>query len=144
MSAFDSPLPPIGPDAVRASVLVAEDNPANQKVAKLFLERLGCRVDVAADGQETIEAWSRGRYDLIFMDCQMPEMDGFEAAQAIRREEQPGERIPIIALTANAFAGEHERCLAAGMDDYLAKPIRPDALAELLNRWQRPTPQTVI
>jgi PAS domain S-box-containing protein len=118
-------------------LLVAEDNPVNQKVAVRYLERLGFRVDVAADGLEALEACTRLPYDLIFMDCQMPEMDGFESTRAIRsREAKSGaRRIPIVALTAHAMTGERARCLAAGMDDYLTKPLRLDELARVIQHW---------
>jgi len=123
------------PGFARARVLVADDNAANQKLAKLMLERLGCRVDLVGNGAEAVNAWSHGDYDLIFMDCQMPEMDGLDATRAIRGKEPSGARTPIVALTANALTGERERCLSSGMDDYLAKPIRPKQLAEMVNRW---------
>ncbi|WLT31832.1 PAS domain S-box protein [Geothrix sp. PMB-07] len=123
-------------------LLVAEDNPVNQKVAVRYLERLGFRVDVAANGLEALEACARLPYDLIFMDCQMPEMDGFEATVALRSQEsQAGApRIPIVALTAHAMAGERARCLAAGMDDYLTKPLRLDELARVIQHWTQEPP----
>jgi len=120
---------------LRARVLVADDNSVNQRLAKLMLERLGCQVDLANNGFEAVSAWAGGAYDLIFMDCQMPEMDGMAATRAIRKQELPGRRIPIIALTANVLQGERERCLAVGMDDYLPKPVRPKLLAEMVSRW---------
>jgi CheY-like chemotaxis protein/anti-sigma regulatory factor (Ser/Thr protein kinase) len=117
----------------RAHVLLAEDNPVNQKVASLLLKKLGFGVDVVSNGKEAVDAFHLVPYDLILMDCQMPEMNGFEATQAIRTGSL---RVPpIIALTANAFAGEKEKCLAAGMDDYLAKPIKPESLDEKLEYW---------
>ena len=118
-----------------ARVLVVEDNPVNQKVALLQLERLGCRADLATNGLEAIEAYKRGEYDVILMDCQMPVMDGFEATRMLRTLEMPGRRTPIIALTAHAMKGDRDRCLAAGMDDYLAKPVERGALARTLKRW---------
>ena len=118
---------------LRGRVLVAEDNPTNQKVIVMRLTRLGCVVDVANDGLEAVEASGSTAYDLILMDCQMPVMDGFQATQAIR--EQGGSHVPIVALTANAMEGERERCLEAGMDDYLAKPVRPADLTDKLRRW---------
>lgn len=117
-------------------VLIAEDNLTNQKVARLLLERLGCRVDAAANGLEAVAAIRRARYDLVLMDCEMPELDGYGATQAIRTEEAGSGRFtPIVALTANAQQGESERCLAAGMNGYLSKPVRKEALAVVLDRW---------
>jgi two-component system, sensor histidine kinase and response regulator len=116
-------------------ILVAEDNPTNQKVAALLLKRLGLGVDLAANGLEAVAAVQAGHYDLVLMDCQMPEMDGFAATKAIRQLEIAGRHIPIIALTANALDGERERCLAVGMDDYLSKPVRAEALIQKLDKW---------
>ncbi len=121
-----------------ARVLVAEDNAVNQEVARLMLEQLVCTADVVLTGREAIEAHYRAAYDLIFMDCQMPEMDGFEATRAIRTDEsQHSEkpRVAIVALTAHAIAGDRDECLAAGMDDYLAKPFTQEQLAAVLARW---------
>jgi CheY-like chemotaxis protein len=115
---------PITPSATRISLLLAEDNPVNRKVAVLLLERLGYRVDVATNGRETLERLAGADYRAILVDCQMPELDGYEATAVIRSQERGGARIPIIAMTANAVAGDRERCLAAGMDDYLSKPIQ--------------------
>jgi CheY-like chemotaxis protein len=131
-------------------VLVAEDNAVNQRLASRMLEKRGHRVTVTANGLEAVEALANGNFDLILMDIQMPEMDGFEATAAIRtREKRDGTHIPIIALTANAMKGDRERCLAAGMDGYLSKPIVPRELDELLEtylagqtvRIQEPTEQ---
>jgi two-component system, sensor histidine kinase and response regulator len=113
-------------------VLVAEDNATNQKVIVMRLTRLGCTVDVANDGLEAVESAHATPYDLILMDCQMPVMDGFQATRAIR---ESGHRVPIIALTANAMEGERQKCLDAGMDDYLAKPVRPEDLVAKLKQW---------
>jgi signal transduction histidine kinase/DNA-binding response OmpR family regulator/HPt (histidine-containing phosphotransfer) domain-containing protein len=118
-------------------VLVAEDNATNQFLAVKMLEKLGCRADVAADGREAISALRDVPYDLVLMDCQMPEMDGFEATRAIRRGEAGPTRtgIPIIAMTARAMQGDRETCLQAGMNDYISKPVDFPVLAETLARW---------
>jgi|GEM_PF-3005873 len=115
-------------------VLLAEDNPVNQEMAKAMLAMLGCRVDVAVNGLEALKLFKRGGYDLILMDCMMPEMDGYTAVREIRLlEEAIGKsRIPILALTANAMQDDRERCLAAGMSDYLAKPVLLEALRDKL------------
>jgi two-component system, sensor histidine kinase and response regulator len=120
-----------------ASILVAEDNPVNQDVVRHMLALSGCSIEIAADGILVVEAAEKGEYDLIFMDCQMPRMDGFAATRMIRsREAALGlEPKPIIALTANAIAGDRERCLAAGMDDYLSKPFDLPKLRGMLQRW---------
>ena len=120
---------------LRGRVLVVEDNPVNQKVAVKMLEKLRCRVDVAANGREAVEAVARLPYSLVFMDCQMPEMDGFEATRCIRREERVGSHLTIVAMTANAMAEDRERCLSAGMDDYVCKPVQVQVIAEVLGRW---------
>lgn len=104
-------------------VLLAEDNIVNQKVAATMLDKLGCRVDVAADGNEAVDMWQRFPYDLIFMDCHMPVVDGYEATRLIRKLELAGQHIPIVALTANAMDGEEQVCLDAGMDAFVAKPV---------------------
>jgi signal transduction histidine kinase/CheY-like chemotaxis protein len=116
-------------------VLVAEDNVVNQKVAVRMLERLGLRTDVATNGREAVRMFELLPYDLIFMDCQMPEMDGYEAAQEIRRREGPGRRVAIVAMTADAMAGCREQCLEAGMDDFVGKPVAMEPLFEALQRW---------
>ncbi len=121
--------------AIRGRVLVAEDNAVNRKVATLTLEKQGFRVDVASNGKEAVEAVHRESYDLIFMDCHMPEMDGFEATKSIRSIEGVRGHVPIIALTANVLEADQELCLKSGMDAFLAKPIRPDDLARMLARW---------
>ncbi len=127
----------------RAKVLVVEDNTVNQKVAIRMLEKCNCRADVAANGQEAIDAITRIAYDCILMDCLMPEMDGFEATAKIRQfESGTNQHIPIIAMTANAMQGDRERCLEAGMDDYLPKPIKVDALSDILQKWLQARTET--
>ena len=116
-------------------VLVAEDNIINQVLAVKMLQKLGCTPDVVANGREAVEAAQRADYDAIFMDCQMPEMDGYQATPEIRRVHGTGRWVPIIALTANAMEGDREKCLEAGMDDYLTKPFSLAALGEVLDRW---------
>jgi len=116
-------------------VLVVEDSPVNQVVAVRTLERCGCESEVANDGRQALEALARRSYDAVLMDCQMPGMDGYEATAELRRREAGGRRTPVIAMTAHAMKGDAERCLAAGMDDYIAKPMRRQVLAEALARW---------
>ncbi len=142
-SADELPPPPVpgvlraGPGPLSGRVLLAEDNPTNREVALAMLKKLGCRVDVAATGREVLSALERSSYDLVLMDCQMPEMDGFEACRRIRdpRSAVLDRTVPVIALTASAMRGDREDCLAAGMDDYLEKPVRPEELAAKLGRW---------
>jgi CheY-like chemotaxis protein len=128
-------------------VLLAEDNPANQILAARLLEKHGCKVAIAANGREALAALKKAGpqgFDLVLMDVQMPEMGGFEAAAAIRQQETAtGGHLPIIALTADAMKGDRERCLAAGMDDHLSKPIQPEELFATIERMaaqQRRTP----
>ena len=116
-------------------VLVAEDNTVNQRVALLQLRQAGCTADTVANGLEAIEAVMRRPYDLVLMDCQMPELDGYDATRRIRELGGAKARIPVIAMTANALNGDRERCLEAGMDDYISKPIKALDLQEVLARW---------
>ena len=131
---------PEGRPGFHGRILVAEDNPVNQEVAMSMLRLLGCTADVAENGRKTVEAMARGGYDLVLMDCQMPEMDGYEAARAIRAAETT--RIPIVALTANVMEEDRSLCLAAGMDDYLGKPFTIGQLREVLSRWLPERPRT--
>jgi len=119
----------------RARILLAEDNEVNQRIAVKILERVGCRVDVAVNGLKALEALEATRYDLVLMDCQMPELDGFDATRLLRKREGDGRRTPVVAMTANALAGDRERCLKAGMDGYLTKPVRPDELTAAVSQW---------
>jgi len=137
-----SPAAPLAPTPQlptlhRHRILVAEDNPVNQTLALLLLKKLGCQVDLASDGLEAVALAADNSYDLIFMDCQMPKMDGFAATAAIRARSS---RPPIVALTANALLGDRERCLAAGMNDYLTKPFHFSSLERALTTWIKPGP----
>jgi two-component system sensor histidine kinase/response regulator len=127
--------PPLPLTGARPRVLVAEDNPVNQRVAVRMLELLGLGADLASDGREAVQCFARQTYAAVLMDCQMPELDGFVASVRIRAREGAGHRTPIIAMTASAMRGDRERCLASGMDDYLAKPVTIDNLRAVLRRW---------
>ena len=120
-------------------VLLAEDNPVNQVLAKAILTSLGLTVDVANNGAQALALVAKNAYDVVFMDCQMPVMDGYQATAAIRARQAEGvKRVPIVALTANAMEGDRAQCLAAGMDDYLAKPYSKNQLQQVLMRWLPP------
>ncbi|MDW8320429.1 MAG: response regulator [Armatimonadota bacterium] len=128
--------PPVERRASGVRVLLVEDNEVNRKLALRMLQRLGCSVEVAANGREAVEMTANRAYDLVFMDIQMPEMDGAEATRLIReRERHTGDHLTIIAMTAHAMEGDRERCLSAGMDDYLSKPVKIEALAQMVEKW---------
>ncbi|MBI4907796.1 MAG: response regulator [Acidobacteria bacterium] len=116
-------------------VLVAEDNRVNQKVAREVIKKFGCTVEVASNGSEAVDLWSRFPYDIVFMDCQMPVMDGYQATAVIRNSNAVARSIPIIAMTANAMPGDRQRCLDAGMTDYIAKPMRPLDIQDMIERY---------
>lgn len=122
-------------DNARPSILIAEDNLINQKVIERMVQKLGYRADLVTNGREALEALSQRAYGLVFMDCQMPEMDGFEACREIRNRDLGGTRIPIVAITANAMKGDRERCIASGMDDYVSKPFKQDDLRAAIEKW---------
>jgi CheY-like chemotaxis protein len=127
------PLPALT-SSVAPRVLVVEDNEINQLVAVRMLEQRGFTVDVAANGLIALDMYATTAYDAIFMDCQMPELDGYDTTRAIRRREGDGPRTPIIAMTASTLPGDNERCIAAGMDYYTGKPIRPTSLDHILSQ----------
>jgi two-component system sensor histidine kinase/response regulator len=126
--------------ATDCPVLLVEDNPVNQKLALAVLQKRGYEVTLAANGQEAIDLWRERRYAVVLMDMQMPVMDGIEATLAIRamEAEQMRPRTPIIAMTANAMEGDRQRCLDAGMDDYIPKPIKMALLYDKLTQWAQP------
>ncbi len=125
-----------------APVLLVEDNPVNLEVAVGMLESFGCKVETATDGKEALERYAGDEFNLIFMDCQMPEMDGFEATAEIRKQEaKSGRRVPIVALTASAIEGDREQCLAAGMDDYVTKPFTAEQMRSALATWLDRSPR---
>jgi CheY-like chemotaxis protein len=121
-----------------SSVLLVEDNRVNQEVGRTMMEAFGCRVAVASDGHEVLDRTESDRYDIIFMDCEMPVMDGLQATRSIRqREKQQGRpRATIVALTANVSDEDRNRCLEAGMDDYLGKPFRMQDLFQMIEKWR--------
>lgn len=125
-------------DSSYPRILMAEDNQINQRVGKLILQRAGFPIDLVSDGSEALEAQRTQHYDLILMDCQMPTMDGLEACRQIRK--LGGKQPVIVAVTANALAGERERCLEAGMDDYLSKPFQAEQLVAVVKKWTKATP----
>lgn len=124
---------------LRGRLLLAEDNLVNQKIALRMLDKLGYQTDVVTNGNDAVEAAGRFQYDAILMDCQMPEMDGVTAATVIREQEGADRHVPIIAVTANSMDADRERCLAAGMDDFLAKPVRSAEIEAVLDRWSSAT-----
>jgi two-component system sensor histidine kinase/response regulator len=128
-------MPKANPDSQHFRLLLVEDNAINQKVALAMLKNLGYRADVARNGAEAVKAVVSERYDLVLMDCLMPEMDGFEATRCIRAHGEYCAEVPIIAMTANAFAEDRDACLAVGMTDYLSKPVREAELRKKLERW---------
>jgi two-component system sensor histidine kinase/response regulator len=122
-----------GTDFEGLSLLLVDDNEINRKVGTRMLQKLGATAKLAVNGAEAVRLVAEGDYDIVFMDCQMPEMDGFEATRAVReREAQQGGHVRIVAMTANAMEGDRERCLACGMDDYVSKPVKLEALLEQL------------
>ncbi len=135
LSFIDRPEPETGGLATKLRVLLAEDNPVNQKVACKILEKLGCEADLASNGEEAVAMHRQQHYDLVLMDCHMPLMDGYEATRVIRQQEGLGQHSIIIALTANAMAGEKQVCLDAGMDDFLAKPVSLKQVKTMLQRY---------
>jgi CheY-like chemotaxis protein len=121
--------------ALQGRILLVEDNKVNQMVASKMLAAMGLTVDLADDGEKALAALAQTRYDLVLMDCQMPVLDGYQATRAFRSQEpQGGKRLPIIAMTANAMEGDRQKCLEAGMDDYIAKPVKKELLRKLLRQ----------
>ena len=120
---------------ISASVLLVEDNVVNRLVASQMLERIGCRVDVACDGLEALEIVARRDFDLVLMDCEMPGMDGYETTRRMRASDVGNPDIPVVALTGNAISGERDKCLEAGMNDFLTKPVTIAQLAAMVRRW---------
>ena len=134
--ASQAPSAPRQSGTTRAYVLIVEDNLLNQKLALRMLEKLGYRADLADNGRDAVRMIEKGRYDLVFMDCQMPEMDGYEASAIIRqREKESGQHLPIIAMTAHTMTGDRDKCMEAGMDDYISKPIRKEQIVQVISKW---------
>jgi signal transduction histidine kinase/CheY-like chemotaxis protein len=139
--------PSANSESLKACILLAEDNPVNQEVARLTLQKMGCTVQVANNGLEALKALQQNSYDLVLMDCMMPEMDGYTATAKIRQKQHAGllPHFPIIALTANAIEGDREKCLQAGMDDYLSKPFSALSLANIIKLWvNNPEPASEV
>jgi CheY-like chemotaxis protein len=139
----DQPASQADPQSGKVLILLAEDNRTNQQVSHALLQKLGYQADIVAHGLAALEAFKAVPYDIIFMDCQMPQMDGYDATRTIRMQERSSDQgshakppVCIVALTANAMQGDREKCLAAGMDDYLTKPILLQELRAILERWK--------
>ena len=124
----------VNDDFFKMDVLIVEDNVINQKILKSLLQQVGCQVDIADCARTAFQKMTKN-YDMVFMDIGLPDMDGFEAAQQIRRQEPPNKRIPIIAITAHVLAHERQRCFDVGIDEVVAKPIMQDDLIAILKRW---------
>jgi CheY-like chemotaxis protein len=119
-------------------ILLAEDNTINQKLFRKLLNKAGCRVILASNGKQAVEKFIPGKFDLVMMDVQMPIMDGFEATELIRKTEKGNARTPVIAVTAHAMTGDREKCMAAGMNDYISKPVRKSRIIEILEKYIPP------
>lgn len=126
------------PQNFGAKVLVVEDYPVNQELTKEMLEMLGCQVEIAENGLEALDKLQESAFDLIFMDIQMPDMDGYDCTREIRKNERQEDHVPIVALTANALQGDREKCLTAGMDEYISKPFRLIDLENVMLKFIQP------
>ncbi|MGQ7846696.1 response regulator [Granulosicoccus sp. 3-233] len=131
----EQPVAAISQSGVNARVLLVEDNPVNQDVAMGMLEQLGCEVTLATDGQDAVTRGEAEKYDIVLMDCQMPTMDGYEATRRLKSDGGLNAPTPVVALTANAMEGDREKCLSAGMDDYVSKPVRTQVLSHMIAKW---------
>jgi signal transduction histidine kinase/CheY-like chemotaxis protein len=141
-AATSTPAVAVASEPAGIRVLLVEDNLVNQKVAQALLERLGCAVDIAMNGKEALVLLGAEEYSMVFMDCQMPVMDGYDATRTIREsEKKAGTRVPIVAMTASAMQGDREKCLAVGMDDYITKPVKKEFLRSALERWAGKAPE---